>query len=63
VPLTPRRHGRNALIAAPTARALDQITIGDDAGECGNRRIGKACSAHLRNSRTDRMHMVSPKWG
>src|SRR5215475_15215959 len=43
--------------------ALDQITISDDAGECGNRRIGKACSAHLRNSRTDRMHMVSPKWG
>ena len=43
--------------------ALDLITISDDAGECGNRRIGEACSAHLRNSRTDRMHMVSPKWG
>src|SRR5262249_13100163 len=43
----------------PRVRARE-ITIGDDAGECGNRRIGTACSAHLRNSRGNRMQMVPP---
>ena len=43
--------------------ALGEITISDEAGECGNRLIGTACSAHLRNSWTNRMHMLSPKIG
>jgi hypothetical protein len=43
--------------------ALGEITISDDASECGNHLIGTACSAHLRNSSTNRMHMVSPKLG
>jgi hypothetical protein len=51
---------RSALIAAQRLResALGEITISDQAAECGNRLIGNACSAHLRNSRTNRKPMV-----
>jgi len=53
---------RSALIAAQRLQsALGEITIGDQAGECGNRLIGKASSAHLRNSRTNRKPMISLK--
>ena len=43
--------------------ALGEMTISDEAVECGNRLIGTGCSAHLCNSPTNRMHMVSPKVG
>ena len=43
--------------------ALGKMTISDEAVECGNRLIGTGCSAHLCNSPTNRMHMVSPKVG
>ena len=55
--LTPFRHGRSALSRRSDCEsALGEISISDDAGECGNHLIGTACSAHLRNSRTNRMH-------
>ena len=63
--IDPQQTWAKRLIAAQRLRegALGQITVSDEAGECGNRLIGTACSRHLRNSRTNRMHMVPPKWG
>src|SRR5215831_10532212 len=42
--MTPSKHGRSALSRGNDARgALGEITISDEAGECGNRLIGTAC--------------------
>ena len=60
--LTPCRHGDAHLSQRSDCEsALGEITISDEAGECGNR-LGTVCSAHLRNSWTNTMH-IPPKWG